>query len=133
MLNSLPCKTMDKHYHLAEKLMSLHMEHSPYTKRFNYPFEAYKKGCGCGRCRSLNTRIKIERFLICDDCGYEEAIVSVVLRMIAEYHFLFPERKITTAEIYEWCAIISRKTIWGVLRRYFELKGKANNSHYEYR
>ncbi|MHC0036964.1 nuclease-related domain-containing protein [Pseudoneobacillus sp. C159] len=41
MLNSLSCKTKDKHYHLAEKLMSLHIEHSPYVRRFDYPYHAY--------------------------------------------------------------------------------------------
>jgi hypothetical protein len=49
--------------------------------------------------------------LVCDKCGNQEEIDSAILRSAEELKLLFPNRKITTRTIQEWCVVISSKKI----------------------
>lgn len=58
-----------------------------------------------------------EQKMVCCGCGYIEDNDNAILRAIEEFSLLFPERKITTKAIHEWCKVIdSRKTIRRVLK-----------------
>ncbi|MCM3764865.1 hypothetical protein [Neobacillus niacini] len=53
---------------------------------------------------------------MCADCGAEEAVDAAVLRSVRELIMLFPEIKITTSLLHEWCGgMVSRKTIRRIL------------------
>jgi hypothetical protein len=39
----------------------------------------------------------------CENCEHEEEIESAFLRSVKEQKLLFPDRKITTNEVHEWC------------------------------
>jgi hypothetical protein len=56
---------------------------------------------------------------------------SAVLRSVEEFKTLFPEMKITSNGIYEWCSIISStKVIQRILSRNYEKKGRGKASFY---
>jgi hypothetical protein len=121
----------DRHKRLAELLISLHQTENPYAKIPSYDEQHLKKGPYCVSCKSFHVFVE-GRNLICGDCGAHEDLDLLVLRMVNEYNILFPDKKITTQGIYEWCGgVISRKTIRRVLKDNFKGVGKSNSYHYE--
>lgn len=69
--------------------------------------------------------------LACEKCGTKERSEMAILRSIDEFHLLFPDRKITTNGIYEWCEIIhSKKMIRRILSENYTLQGHGRSAHY---
>ncbi|MBW8349578.1 NERD domain-containing protein [Bacillus sp. IITD106] len=128
-LNKIPAKTNEYHMRLAKKLLSLHKNVMPELP--NYSYEELRKGVVCANCYSFNLDSKRLVFL-CKNCGTIENMTSAILRSVDEFTFLFPERKITTRSIFEWCdGIKSKGTIREVLLNNFILKGKGKSSYFE--
>lgn len=130
-LNLKPTSLKESDYKLAEKLLSLHILKSPFTRKPMYHYEQLDKGIVCSLCRSIKTESKIQGKIVCNECGFEEDVNSAVLRSVEEIRFLFPGRKITTKSIYEWCRIIqSRKTIRKTLLKNFSIRGHGKYSYF---
>ncbi|MDQ0255668.1 hypothetical protein J2S74_003050 [Evansella vedderi] len=69
--------------------------------------------------------------LICLSCGVIEKVDSAVMRSVGEYILLFPERKITTNDICEWCGMEGgKKTILRILHTHFRLVTKGRAAYY---
>jgi Nuclease-related domain len=114
-MNQAPSSNLNtRHTRLAEQLLSLHQIDDPYKRLPGYSFEGVRKGICCGSCHSFELSVS-GRKLVCDDCGYQEDIDMAVLRSVGELGLLFPDAKITTGIMYEWCRVISIKTIRRVL------------------
>jgi len=62
--------------------------------------------------------------LECNDCGCVEEVESAVIRSVEEIKLLFPDRKITTNLVQEWCGVVeSKKRISRILGRHFNIVG----------
>lgn len=123
-------KTNNRNRMVAEKLASLHIEKSPYAKIPPYSYEGVKKGFTfkCGHTFNVSSKGKS---LICNICDCEETLEDAVLRSVKEHILLFPERKITTNGIFEWCGgIFSKKQIRRVLCMNCKLVGRAQLAHF---
>ncbi|MBS4200368.1 NERD domain-containing protein [Bacillus sp. FJAT-49732] len=101
-LEKIPTKINQHHMRLAKKLVSLHKNVSLYSKSPNYTYNELRKGIICANCRSFNLESK-KMVLLCKNCGALEDIHSAILRSVDEFTLLFPERKITTSIIFDWC------------------------------
>lgn len=121
-LNSLNSKITQKHKTLANKLISLHLEQSPYTKLPDYTYEHLKKGTVCHICKSFDINVE-GRSCICGKCGNTQLVTETVLRSVEEFKLLFPEEKITTRGIHEWCRIFSKKRISRILNSHYKSIG----------
>jgi hypothetical protein len=118
-LNGTPSKLNDGHKKLAQKLISLHQTHNPFTVLPNYSYGQLKPGVYCKNCFSFSIPLKNNKF-VCDNCGCHEEIAPAVLRNVEEFRLLFPEKKITSKDIKEWCnADLSTKTIHRTLKKTF--------------
>ena len=127
----IPSGLNGKHMKLADQLISLHIEESPYTVLPPYTFDGPRKGITCFTCDSFAVSVRGNR-CVCGDCGHEEMVGSAVLRSVEEYRYLFPDRKITTNDIYDWCQIIkSKKRIARILDKNFNIKGFGQWSYYD--
>lgn len=93
---------------LADQLLSVHLKESPYSRLPGYTYAQLKKGITCGRCHSFVDKIT-NKTVICTKCGVEENLVEAVLRSVKEYKLLFPDRKVTTNSVYEWCNRVKPK------------------------
>ncbi|HEU5138440.1 MAG TPA: nuclease-related domain-containing protein [Bacillales bacterium] len=122
-------KLKENHLSLAKQLLAAHLEDSPYTRFPHYHFSQLKKGILCSTCQSISIDL-CERTLVCNECGHKENINTGVLRSVNEFHTLFPDRKITTTAIQEWCEILSKKVIHRVLSKHFKLLGHGKSAHY---
>ncbi len=120
----------EKHLVLAEKVASLHMKDSPYSNLPEYNYEQLVKGITCPMCFTFISDVGKEK-ITCNRCGFQEDFESAILRSIEEYRLLFPERRVTTEDIWEWCKVInSRKTIRRILKGNFKRIGHSSSSHF---
>lgn len=130
-LDSTPSRLNGKHAKLADKLISLHIEESPYSRLPPYHYDQLQKGNMCEVCNSFSIFIHGKK-CVCGDCGHEELVEAAVLRCVAELKILFPEKKITTNLVYDWCRVVkSKKRINRILERNFKIVGVHQWSFYE--
>jgi hypothetical protein len=118
------------HSKLAEKLLALHLEKSPFERLPEYEYDLVGKGVVCRSCHSLYSSLQ-RSYFTCGKCQLREAYLPAVLRNIEEFRLLFPDRKITTEQIHDWCGIIqSKKTIRKILNEHYDRVGYGKFSHY---
>ncbi|NHC39451.1 NERD domain-containing protein [Bacillus sp. MM2020_1] len=127
-----PSKLNDSHKKLANQLISLHSNKSPYINRLpTYEYRKLKRGTACKKCNSLMISGG-DKVLVCKKCGFEEAIESAVIRSMEELKFLFPDLKITTNLVFEWCQVVkSKKMIRRVLNENYKTIGYGRWFYYE--
>ncbi|MFD2655247.1 hypothetical protein [Gracilibacillus thailandensis] len=117
-------------HQLAEKLEAIRLEKSPYEQLPEYHYNELTKGIPCSLCKK-NLKTREGQSLICDNCGEQESLQAAVLRNIKEFMLLFPEERITTAKIGDWCNIpITERQIRYILNKYFEQKGYNKGAYY---
>ncbi|WP_235864070.1 nuclease-related domain-containing protein [Sutcliffiella halmapala] len=122
-------KLKDSHKKLAKELLSIHKDETPYNRLPEYQYDELEKGLICPLCHSMYTTFK--PILVCNSCGEKERYPTAVLRAIEELQTLFPDKKITTSLIYDWCKIIkSKSTIRKTLKKKFKLVGYSKASYF---
>lgn len=130
-LNKKQSKLNSMHNKLAEKLMALHKVDNPYKRIPVYEYEKLKKGIVSRGCHCfLDTVVK--RDLVSSHCGKHEKMDEAVLRSVEEIKLLFPEKKITTALVYEWCnGAVPLKTVRRILNANFVSIGERHTRHFQ--
>jgi hypothetical protein len=69
---------------------------------------------------------------ICRNCGYKETLRNAVVRSAEEYRLLFPDQKITTNTLQEWCEVVeSKRRISRILVKNFKKIGTNRWIYYE--
>jgi ribosomal protein S27AE len=132
-LNTTPSKLTNRHTKLADQLVSAHIKDSPFTRTRlpAYNYGQLRKGVLCPKCNSYMFASG-ERKLVCGECGLVEEMKSAVLRNVEEIKLLFPDIKITTNLIHEWCEVIgSKKMIGRILRQNWRANGYGQWTFYE--
>lgn len=129
-LNQTPSKLTAKHWQLAEKLTSLHQAQSKNAKLPAYNFQELHKGIFCEKCLSFSVEIDC-RTLVCGACGHKESVGASIMRAVKEFSLLFPDERLTTNVILEWCGVIhSKKCIRNVLEKNLKKCGVGRSSYY---
>ncbi len=129
-LDATPVKINEKQKKIADLLMSLHIAKSPFTKIPNYHYEHLRKGITCGKCDSFSVVVE-GRLCRCEECGHKELVADAVIRSANEFMILFPDQKITTNAIYEWCKIVqSKERIRYILSKNFTMVGVRQWSYF---
>lgn len=129
-MNNTPSELNYQHKKLADMLIKVHLTKSPFTRLPTYDFSQLQKGIPCTACHSFKT-VNIEMKIVCDSCGYAEDVDNGVLRNIGELQLLFPNDKITTHSVHEWCKIIkSKKTIRRILMQNLKSVGDRRHRFY---
>jgi hypothetical protein len=119
------------HKNLADKLISLHKLVPPKIQLPTYTYEKMQKGLTCCKCDSFSVTISGKK-LICGTCGCTELVTSAVLRNVEEFRLLFPEVKVTTNIIFEWCEMAgSRKRVSRILGKNLKITGLGQWAFYE--
>lgn len=130
-LNKSHVPLKQEHHQLAQDLKKVQITDSSFENLPDYDFKQLRKGITCPECYMFLSRER-QSFLLCDNCGYTETLEKGILRNVFEFHLLFPQEKITTNVIYEWCGIFkSLLTIRKVLSRHFTFIENGPHSYYE--
>ncbi|MBO1005998.1 nuclease-related domain-containing protein [Pseudogracilibacillus auburnensis] len=130
-LNSMGGKITQRHMKLANQLALRHIPMSAHERIPEYSYEDLKKGIVCTSCRGFLSVINNER-LKCSKCGNEDSMESAIMRSVAEFHLLFPNRKITISAISEWCLINTKKTLRRILMKNMKCVRKGRFSYYTF-
>lgn len=107
-LNKKSGKLKDRHYKLVKKLVSLHLTKSPFTRFSDYTYEQLEKGIAC-RCGHSFMSVYNRDTLECKQCDRNENVEAAVMRNVEEFKLLFPDRRITTNGMYDWCKVLTSK------------------------
>jgi hypothetical protein len=130
-LNNMTSKLTTAHAQLGDKLIASHISESPYSQVPHYTYEALRKGHKCPACHSFSIFIGRTK-ITCNDCGHVETIEAAVLRSVEEIRLLFPEVRITTSLVEDWCNyVISKKQIRRILWVKYTLKGHGKYSYFD--
>jgi hypothetical protein len=129
-LNNEYSRLNEGHEKLADLLVSLDLGDSHYAKYPAYEFGHCKKGILCSVCHRLSTYLRGDK-VVCKDCGAVESVDAAVVRSVREMMMLFPEMKITTNLVYEWCGVEgSKRTIRRILLQNFKSVGDRSYRYY---
>lgn len=115
-----------QHQAMAIKLCERIVLEPPYKDLPEYTYEMLKKGVTCAECGSFIVELPSEksRYCTCEKCGHTESLTKTLCRLVEEYRRLFPGRKITSANIYNWCGgVFTKRRIRAVLQKYFCANG----------
>lgn len=115
---------------LAAKLLEVNKDSSRHQRLPNYTYDELRKGITCAKCGLLGVVI-LERKCVCTSCGHKENKRDAVLRSVKDFIKLFPETKITTKQIWDWCGhVLSKKIIWRVLSENYKAVGEKKTRYY---
>jgi len=130
-LTNKPSQLNNHHKKIADKLLTSHIDKSPIMRRPDYIFDQLTKGITCPTCHTF-VEDRMATSIICNKCGTTEGIDQAIVRSAREYSLLFPDRKITTNDIYNWCGgvIQSKKTVRRVLLQNFEKTGEKRSTFF---
>lgn len=129
-LNNTSSTLNEGHKKLAQNIISLHQPKNPFTRLPEYHYDQLQKGIYCESCKSF--QVTVQNYdLVCHNCGKHEKTEAAILRNVKEFHLLFPEQKITTKSIYDWCKVkLDKKTICRVLRNNYTQIGNTRSTYY---
>lgn len=130
-LNSKQSKLNNQHRKLAERLLSLDQTNLSSPRLPHYSFEQLVKGIKCAECNAMFSACQGKNFL-CGKCGGKEFIDTAVMKNVEEFRLLFPDRRITIKEIYQWCDYaVSKKVIRRILSTYLRPVGGSKVIYYD--
>jgi hypothetical protein len=128
-LNSEYSKLNEGHEKLAELLVSLDLVDSPFATVPQYSYQGLRKGI-ISFCHQAPTQLNRDK-LVCVTCGAEEPVNTAIIRSVRELIMLFPDMKITTNLVYDWCGgVINKKRINRVLIKHFSIIGHGKYAYY---
>lgn len=118
---------------LANLLIRRRKVKSNYERLPSYKMEELKKGIFCMNCSIELGRSNRNKFT-CVHCQQAVTAIDVVLYSTAQYHLLFPEEKITTNNIFEWCGQhFSKNFVRKILANHLIAKSTGRHTHYLYK
>ena len=116
---------------IANHLASLHVANSSYEKLPIYSYNKLRRGLTCEiTCGGMLEKHTVRTF-ICHKCQQTKTIQHAIYQNIKEFKLLFPERKVTTGIIHDWCKFaVSKAAILRTLKTYFYPVPNGKHTHY---
>lgn len=119
----------DGHYRWAKELCKLHHKNYRDPKWPVYSYDELAKGLACPCCGSLQM-VPVDYSVFCGTCGQKTKTTTAILKTIKDFELLFPEEKLTTARIRDWCGGIPHDSIYRVLKQHYIQTGTINQVYY---
>jgi hypothetical protein len=70
--------------------------------------------------------------VVCAKCGALEKVEDAILRNVKELVLLFPDYKITSQSVYEWCMLdLNKRTFCRILKKNFTSFGNTRDTYYK--
>ena len=130
-INKTTEKVSQKNKRLAKHLLASLQEEKPYDDLPDYSFETMKKGMLCKHCFGQLERLSMRRSF-CQRCRQTEDLSESIYRSIVEFRDLFPEKKLTTKIIHEWCGSIpSTYMVTQVLKKHYNRHKRHRWTYFE--
>jgi hypothetical protein len=130
-LNQFTPNLTENHLLMINEILSLQTK-PPFSNLVpQYRYKDIKKRILCCNCGSFQLiQINVCTFG-CKDCGHSVGVEQAILKGISDFRILFPDIKLTTSIIFEWCGqVVSKKVIRKILTRNFKLVECGRSSYY---
>ncbi|MEQ2525685.1 nuclease-related domain-containing protein [Bacillaceae bacterium CLA-AA-H227] len=121
-----------KYTKLVEHILSDTRPSYPNSNLPKYEYSELRKGIFCSECGSTMLS-DIDRLgkVYCCGCRHVESLESAILRSVRDFQLLFPEKKVTTVGIFDWCnGIVGYRTILRLLIKNFKRAGNGKATFY---
>lgn len=129
-LNNTPSRMTGLHRKLADDLFDGQILEGDSDRLPDYDFSVLQKGIRCLRCEGFLV-FGGRKLLVCEGCGYKELASSAILRNVIEFRLLFPDEKVTTRKIWNWCDVFkSDYAIRRTLTQFMERVGAKRHTHF---
>ncbi|WP_019153291.1 nuclease-related domain-containing protein [Robertmurraya massiliosenegalensis] len=130
-LKSVKSVLNSSHKKLADMILTANLPSYPNAYIPKYEYSDLTRGIICSSCGSFLKSKSHFGKLTCQHCLHVEQLDSAALRSLREFQILFPERKVTTNALFDWCSpILSKRQVQKVLSENFERKGHGKYSYY---
>lgn len=113
---------------LAEILTKLHRNDYP-IKMPEYRYDQLKKGIPCTGCGALFETFT-GRTHECANCGKRVNVKNAIKAGISDFRMLFPQEKVTSPRMADWCGIGRRDRVFRILKEYYVSSGSGNKRYY---
>lgn len=123
-----PAQLSDEQIKLAEMLTSQHAPSYP-RKKPKYSYSELNKGILCPECGTLLKNYS-GYFHSCNKCGEKVNVKKAIQSSIEDFRTLFPEDKLTSSRIMDWCGSGNQKRIYRILRNEHQMIGKNRGRYY---
>lgn len=129
-LNRKSSRLSSRHHQFARRLAESRIPEARADRLPDYDLHHLKEGIRCQACDGFLDVMKGHR-LCCGKCGYTEGRDSSVMRSVVEFNMLFPDVKITTKGMWNWCAIdCSKGTMKNILHRFMRPVSVKRHRHF---
>ena len=120
------------HRYLAERLLSQHRNDANFHQLIpEYGYQNLRLGVTCRECGSFDIQLN-QRMSYCRKCKYSCSTDDMILEQIKEFKLLFPQEKLTTKVVYDWCSeSISKARITRVLSSEYTRMGQTHGTFFE--
>lgn len=123
-----PAELNTEQIKLAETLMNLHDPNYP-RKTTQYTYSDFKKGITCPECGTLAENFS-GYFQACNKCGNKINVNKAIQSSIEDFHTLFPEDKLTSSRMMDWCGCSNDMRVYRVLKKNYRMIGKNRGRYY---
>lgn len=113
---------------LAQALAERHNPNYP-SKLIKYDYDKLEKGITCADCGILVQNFR-GRSHICKSCGKKMIIQKAISASVADFHILFPNEKLTTKRLADWCSTEDTNRVYKVLKQEYRALGSEIGRHY---
>lgn len=113
---------------LAQALTDCHDPEYP-SKLIKYDYEKIGKGINCPTCGLLVQKF-CNRSHMCESCGKKLIIQKAISNSILDFHTLFPDEKLTTKRLVDWCGTEHANRVYKVLKREYQAAGSERGRYY---
>ena len=113
---------------LAEELAKRHIPDYP-IKLLDYDYEKLSKGINCPSCGTLAKNYRGHSH-ICGGCGEKMSIKKAISNSISDFHFLYPDEKMTTKRLADWCSAVNKDRVYTVLKQEWQPVGSEPARYY---
>lgn len=118
---------------ITKILMQQHKSTSNFERRPIYDILDCRRGLFCMHCHAKLKRAGRQTFK-CKQCNKKSIADKAVLYAIAQFHLLFPEKKITIGDLLDWCGhMVSEGFMRNVFKKYLEAVPKSKYTYYYFK
>src|SRR5699024_1562885 len=117
---------------ISEKLLQRNKNKSFYERRPKYDISECRRGLFCMYCYAELDRVGRRNFT-CKQCSEKYNADDSIMYAVAQFHLLFPDKKIRVEKILDWCGdVVSDGYIRKVLKNYLRVISRSRYTHYDF-
>ena len=114
---------------LADTLIRMHNPRYFAEELPSIDYGKLRKDLFCLACGSA-VRLDSIKSVYCQVCQKRERTTKTIAHNIEEFRLLFPDEKVTTPRMAEWCGMKNKDRIYRVLCNSYQAVGKGHGRHY---